>query len=148
MPVMITNSCGSRGSAGRIARFFATRRFPEAREAALFFVAMMWDFPCAETIRVQGLRQPGRPVSSRASVGLVNSAMPATNGPQLLLVFDCGQQVVIQGEEGQFEPVPYAELVEDVGEVPLDRFFADAEGLGDVLVGAAFRDQRHHFQFA
>ena len=59
-----------------------------------------------------------------------------------------GKQVVIEGEQCQLQPIADTQLVEDVGEVALDSFFANAEGLRNVLVGRPFGDQRDHFQFA
>ena len=48
----------------------------------------------------------------------------------------------------EFQPGGDACLVEDIGEVPLDGFFAQAKLLGDVPIAAAFHYAPHDFQFA
>lgn len=56
--------------------------------------------------------------------------------------------MMIEREQRQFQAIADADFVEDVGEVPLDRLFADAEGFRDVFVGGSFGDERNHLQFA
>ena len=55
---------------------------------------------------------------------------------------------MMQGEERQLETVRDADLVEDAGEVVLDRVFANGETLGDASVGATLDDQTQHVEFA
>src|ERR1035437_1183099 len=49
-------------------------------------------------------------------------------------------QMMGDGEKRKFQAGGYASLVKDVGQVALDRFFAQAELLGDVAIAAAFDD--------
>src|ERR1017187_5894007 len=61
-----------------------------------------------------------------------------------LLAFRRRQQIMVESEQRQFQPIPHAQLIKDVGEVALNRFFADAKLLGNVFIGAAFGDQSDH----
>src|SRR2546425_326207 len=57
-------------------------------------------------------------------------------------------QSVVDGVEGQFEPVRNPELVENVMEVGLDGLFADEELSPDFLVPVALGDQLDDFLLA
>ena len=59
-----------------------------------------------------------------------------------------GDEVVGDGEHGQLEAGGDSGFVEDVGQVAFDGFFAEAELLGDIAVGAAFDDAADDFHFA
>ena len=54
---------------------------------------------------------------------------------------------VMDGVEGQLEPVGNAELVEDIVQMVLDGLLADEHLLGDFLITEALADQPHYFPF-
>src|SRR5271165_6022630 len=58
------------------------------------------------------------------------------------------KKIMVQGEQRQLQAVADPQLVEDIGQVALDGFFANAEGLRDVLVGASFGNQADHLELA
>ena len=51
----------------------------------------------------------------------------------------------MESEEGELEAVINAKLVEDVGDVMLDRLLADAELLGDILIRKSGNNRLHDF---
>ena len=55
---------------------------------------------------------------------------------------------MIEREEGKFQPVAHADLIENIGEMAFDGFFADAELRGDVAVAAALDDGAYDFKLA
>ena len=57
-------------------------------------------------------------------------------------------ELMCDGEEGQFEAGGDAGLVEDVRQVALHGFFAQVELLGDVAVAATFNDAADDFELA
>src|SRR5271166_6444390 len=59
-----------------------------------------------------------------------------------------GQKIVVQSKQSQLQAVADPQLVEDIGQVALDGFFANAEGLRDVLVGASFGNQADDLELA
>src|SRR5207244_13026529 len=57
-------------------------------------------------------------------------------------------QLMIDGEHRQFNPVRYAEFVEDSSEVMFDGVFTDVKGLGDILVDLTFNNRSNDLEFA
>src|SRR6266568_7213094 len=57
-------------------------------------------------------------------------------------------ELVIYGEQGQFQAAGYAHLIEDIGQVMLDGVFAESEFLGDFLVAESGNDGSEDFGFA
>src|ERR1700722_18876252 len=55
-------------------------------------------------------------------------------------------QLVGDGKQRQFQTRGNSSFVENVRQVPLHSFFADAELLGDITIAAAFHDAANHFQ--
>src|SRR5664279_697924 len=139
MPVMITSSCWSRASAGSTARFFDNDGFFAACEAARFFVAMALGDTCGARV-TDFAAQVSRPtvVCGDAALVLVTiraGAWPYRRDPWLLFLetrnlkletsprwerwslfaFRGRQQIVIECEQRQFQPVAHAQLIKDVG---------------------------------
>src|SRR3974377_931267 len=154
MPVMMTNSCWSRRGAGRFGCGFVAGLLRAAREVARFFEGMIVGLSYGQ--RLSKIVLAGSYPDEVLDFGscllrCISAAMSPdwllTPGNRLL-VFRLGHQAVVQRKQRQLQPVSYAQLIKDVRQVPLDRLFADAEGLGDVLIGASLGDQVYHFQFA
>src|SRR5687767_6224904 len=68
------------------------------------------------------------------------------NGPPPARSEAC--QSPAQCEQGQFEPVRHAALVEDAPQVMFDCYFTEAEAIGDVAVGQAVGKRHDNLPFA
>ncbi len=163
---------GTMGNARR--RFFSgpgmenldatlSRRLPASKDdRALEFRAEAFNLAQPRPVlrrrrgRGQHLQRQLRPGRQRhaAAPDAAGAALPVLTGSfrispsnpcSLLLRIN---EVVGDGEQGQFEARGDAGLVEDVRQVALDGLFAEAELLGDVAVAAALDDAAHDFKFA
>src|SRR5580692_856529 len=57
-------------------------------------------------------------------------------------------EAVADGSQGQLSPAGHVQFAEDMIEILLHRAFAEAQIVGDLLIGFGFSDKRHNLLFA
>ena len=73
---------------------------------------------------------------------------PAGGETEGKLAFGGEVETFVDGVKSQFQPVGYAQLIEDIVEVVLDGLLADEQLLADFLIAETLSDELHDFFFA